>query len=62
MRLHEDEIEEWHRLIYKQRQRYRWFLESILNGVPKIRGMASEYRDLTLKEIKRQVKELLSDD
>ena len=59
MRLHDDEIEEWHRIVYEQRNSYRRLLEDICTGIPKIYGMASEYRKMTLKEIEDRVKKLL---
>jgi hypothetical protein len=62
MRLSDDEIQEWHEIIYNQRRQMKWFLESICTGVPTTAGMASKYRELTLKEIKDRAKQLLSDE
>jgi hypothetical protein len=59
MRLTDDEIQEWHEHVLKQRDKYRNLLEDICTGVPIIRGMASEYRSLTMEEIKKRAKELL---
>ena len=60
MRLSDDEIQEWHEYVLKQRNRYRRVLEDILNGVPSIIGMASDYRKLTIEEIKSRAREVLS--
>lgn len=62
MRLHDDEIQEWHEHIWRQRNRYRRLLENICTGVPIIYGMASDYRQLKLDEIRKMAKELLEDE
>jgi hypothetical protein len=62
MKLNDAEIEEWHQIVYRQREKYRRFIQSILCGVPTIYGMASGYRQYTLKEIKKGAEELLSND
>lgn len=59
MRLHDDEIQEWHEYVVRQRNRYRRLLEQICSGVPLIYGMASDYRPLKLEEIKKLARELL---
>ena len=59
MRITDDEIQEWHEHVLRQRNRYRGLLEDILTGVPECRGMASPYKKLTLEEIKERAKALL---
>jgi hypothetical protein len=61
MRLTEDECEEYFRIVKKQRDMYKNLLANICIGVPTILGMASEYRQLTLKEIQKLARELLDD-
>lgn len=61
MRLHDDEIQEWHEQLWRQRNRYRRLLEDICSGVPIVYGMASEYRPLKLDEIRKRSKELLEE-
>lgn len=61
LRLSDYEIQEWHEHVLRQRDRYASLLQDICCGVPKIRGMASEYRPLTLVEIKEAAHKLLED-
>jgi hypothetical protein len=61
MEISDYDFKEWHDHVKKQRDRYKWFIRDILNGVPTIPGMASEYRKLTLDEIKKRARELLDD-
>lgn len=62
MKLTDNEIQEWHEHVLKQRDRYRRFIQDICTGVPTIYGMASEYRALKLDEIRKLAKELLESD
>ncbi len=59
MRFPDDEFEEWHEHVYKQRNKFKSLLQNIVTGVPKFGGMASPYRELTLVEIKKLAKEAL---
>jgi len=59
MYISEEEFKEYHDLIKRQRDSYRNLLEDICSGVPKIAGMASEYRPLTLVEIKDRARKLV---
>jgi hypothetical protein len=60
MRFTDDEFEEWHAHVLKQRNRYRSILENIVIGVPIISGMASEYRKLKMEEIVKIAREELA--
>ena len=55
----DDEFQEWHEHIWKQRNCYKHVLENIVTGVPTISGMASGYRKLTLVEIVKMAQEAL---
>lgn len=59
MRLTDYEIQEWHEYVLRQRDRYKRVLEDIAIGVPTVRGMASSYRRLTLKEIEQIARDTL---
>lgn len=61
LHLSRDEAQEWHEYVLMQRNKYKSILEDIVSGVPKCLGMASDYRQLTLIEIKRIAKEALRD-
>ena len=62
MRLSDDEIQEWHEIVVRQRYRYKILLMDIVTGVPSCAGMASPYKQLTLAEIKERAKKLLEDE
>ena len=59
MYITEDEIQEWHEIVLKQRNQFRRILRDIVCGVPIIAGMASDYRPLTVQEIEKLAKEAL---
>lgn len=59
MNIPDHEFEEWHKHVLRQRERYKWLLQDIISGVPTIVGMASDYRPMTLKEIRQRAEELL---
>lgn len=61
MILRDDEIQEWHEILLRQRNRYRFLLEQICAGVP-TSGMATPYRMLKLEEIRKMAKDLLESD
>lgn len=61
MRISDDEFQEWHDHIKRRHDRFKYFIQDIVVGVPKIHGMASEYREMSLKEIKERAKKLLDE-
>lgn len=61
VRMNDWEIQEWHEIVLRQRNRYRNILQDILTGVPSNVGMASAYRKQTLKEIEEIVKKEFKD-
>jgi len=60
MNIPDHEFKEYHDYIKNQRDRYKSVLQDILIGVPSVRGMASSYRQLTLKEIQELCREVLN--
>ncbi len=61
MDISEEEFKEYHAIVKRQRDKYKNLLEDICSGVPEIVGMASDYRHLTLIEIKDRARELLEE-